>query len=412
MLFALVHGSFARGKRGKDAGERLTEIERDDGRRCFCRAETVVVSDVGAGIPQEFLIFVHAAHQGGHAHEEERIVFRLATGLEEVLARVGGKRPVDVLAASGHACKRLFVQETGKRVTLCHAAHRLHDQMVVITGDVRGGIDHGKLVLGRRHFVVLGLGKHAERPKFFIQLVHEGGNAQTETAAIMVVQFLSLRRLGAKERSAADHQIHALFIKLAIDQEIFLFGSDHRGHDLRFFIPQGAKHAHGGAGNRVHGAQKRRFLIKCFSRIRAEHARDIKRLVEHEGRRGEIPRGVSARFKGGAQTARRETGGVRFSADKLLARELQNRLTVFIGRQKRIVLAGGDLTQRLEPMRKMRRSLGNRPIFHDGGNFLRHGRGQCLTAAACGKERLPSILAQALLHHIFGKKLFSERNFF
>ena len=77
-----------------------------------------------------------------------------------------------------------------------------------------------------RHLVVLGLGQNAQLPELLVQLLHKGRNAGLDSAEIMVVQLLSLGRLGAEQRAAGKNQILALVIQLLIDQEIFLLRAD------------------------------------------------------------------------------------------------------------------------------------------------------------------------------------------
>ena len=193
-----------------DALKLGTEKDGDDGRGRLLRAETVIVARKGDRAAQQLLIFVHALDERGEDQQEHGVLAGRLAGGEEVLARVGGKRPVDVLARAVHARKGLFVQQAHKAMTLGDLFHRLHDELVLVARGVGVDVDGSHLVLAGRDLVVLGLGEHAELPQLFVKLLHESADAGTERAEIMVVQLLALRRLGAEQRAAAQTQVHAL----------------------------------------------------------------------------------------------------------------------------------------------------------------------------------------------------------
>ena len=86
-----------------DALKLRAEEDGDDGRRSLLRAQTVVIACKGNRAAQQLLIFVHALDEGGEHQQEERVLAGGLAGGEEVLARVGRERPVDVLARAVHA---------------------------------------------------------------------------------------------------------------------------------------------------------------------------------------------------------------------------------------------------------------------------------------------------------------------
>ena len=61
--------------------------------------------------------------------------------------------------------------------------------------------------------VVLGLGKHAELPQLFVQLLHERGNPGLDCAEVVIFQLLALGRLGAEQRAARVDEVRALVVK-------------------------------------------------------------------------------------------------------------------------------------------------------------------------------------------------------
>ena len=85
-------------------------------------------------------------------------------------------------------------------------------------------------------FVMLGLGQNAQAPQLLIQVLHEGGYAGTDGAEVVVIQFLTLGRLRAEERTAGQPQVFTLGIKILGQQEVFLFCADGRYDPNRFFV--------------------------------------------------------------------------------------------------------------------------------------------------------------------------------
>ena len=63
---------------------------------------------------QQVLIFVHSLDNRSQEQQELRVFARRPAGLEQVFARVRGKRPVVVLARAVDALERLFVQQADK----------------------------------------------------------------------------------------------------------------------------------------------------------------------------------------------------------------------------------------------------------------------------------------------------------
>ena len=98
---------------------------------------------------QQLLILVHALDEGGQEQQELGVLAGGLAGLEEVLAGIGGQRPVVVLAGAVDAREGLFVQQAHQVVALGHLLHHLHGQLVLVAGGVGVGIDGGHLVLGR-----------------------------------------------------------------------------------------------------------------------------------------------------------------------------------------------------------------------------------------------------------------------
>ena len=193
-----------------DALKLGAEEDGDDSRGRFLRAETVIVAREGDGAAQKLLILIHALDERGEHQQEHGVLARRLAGGEEVFASVGRERPVNVLARAVDAREGLFVQQAHKVVALGDLFHRLHDELVLVARGVGVGVDGGHLVLAGRDLVVLGLGEYAELPQLLVQLLHVSAHARAEGAEVVVVQLLTLGRLCAEERAAAQLQIHTL----------------------------------------------------------------------------------------------------------------------------------------------------------------------------------------------------------
>ena len=134
----------------ENAGDLVAEEHGEDRRGRFAAAETVVVGSSRDGDAQQVLVFVHGLQDRREDEQELRVFLRRVAGVQKIFAAVGGKRPVVVLARAVHARERLFVQQAHHAVPVRHALHALHDELVVIGGDVHRGIDARELVLDRK----------------------------------------------------------------------------------------------------------------------------------------------------------------------------------------------------------------------------------------------------------------------
>ena len=171
--------------------------------------------------------------------------------------------------------------------------HDLHGELVVVGRDVRRGEDRGELVLRGRDLVVLGLGQDAELPELAVQLLHVLDHPGLDRAEVVVLQFLALGRLCAKERAARVDEVAALVVDVLVDEEVLLLRAD-GGHDaLGRRVAEQAQDAHGLAGELLHGAQERGLLVQRLAAIGAEGRRDAQHAVLDEGVGGGVPGGCS-----------------------------------------------------------------------------------------------------------------------
>ena len=147
-----------------------------------------------------------------------------------------------MLAGTIDSGKGLFVEETDHVVPSGNLLHNLHSQLIVVAGGVRFAINGGLLMLGRGHLVVLGLGQNAQFPQFFVQFLHVGGDTGLDRTEIVVLQFLTLGRLSAKEGASRKDQVLTLVIHIFINQEVFLLGSHLADYLLHVRVAKETQH--------------------------------------------------------------------------------------------------------------------------------------------------------------------------
>ena len=118
-------------------------------------------------------MLVHS-HQGVYDEcYEAQIVFRSLAWSVEKDACVSAERPVVVLARSVDALKWLFMKENSESVVACHATHEVHDEHVVVYGEVAFFKYWSQLKLVWRHFVVSCLYRYSKLEGLNLKVLHE-----------------------------------------------------------------------------------------------------------------------------------------------------------------------------------------------------------------------------------------------
>ena len=396
-----------------DALDELVElVAQKDGNNCgrgLVGAQAVIVARAGHGHTHQVLIIVHSGDDGAEEHEELRVFAGGIAGVQQVDAGIGAQGIVVVLAAAVDALEGLLMQQAHHAVPVRDLLHDVHGELVVIGGDVDGRVDGRHLMLSGGHLVVLGLGQDAQLPQLGVELLHEGLHAGFDDAEVVILQLLSLGRLGAKESAARHHQVGALAVNLLVHQEILLLrahGGKH-AHDLR--VAEDAKDAQRLLAERLHGAQQGRLFVQRLPAIGAERRGDAQRALLDEGIAGGVPGGVATGLKGGTQAAGGERARVRFAAHQLLAAKLQKDLAVLERGDERVVLFSGHAGHGLKPVRIMRRAHLQRPVLHGVGHHARHRRVQGTSLLDGALQGSIGFLGQALLHHAVVKHIFAKK---
>ena len=179
----------------EDCGYVVPKKNGDDCGRSLLAAEAAVVSCGGNGDAEKILVLVNRLYYGTHKEQERLVVFRLSSRFKQIFAGICGKSPVVVLSASVNSTERLFVKKAGKPVAFRHLLHNLHSKLVVVGCKVYIAVSRSKLVLTGGNLVMLCFCIDAELPKLGIKVVHKFGNTGAESTEIVILHFLTLRRL-------------------------------------------------------------------------------------------------------------------------------------------------------------------------------------------------------------------------
>src|SRR5699024_250543 len=104
-------------------------------------------------------------------------------------------------------------------------------ELIVVAGDVAGGVDGGQLVLTGSSLVVLCLGCYTQLPELFVKLSHVLDDIFLDVAVVVVGKLLTFLGFSAEKCASANENIPSLLCILFVNEEIFLLGAAH-GHDF------------------------------------------------------------------------------------------------------------------------------------------------------------------------------------
>ena len=378
--------------------EFITQEDRDDGRRRLVRAETVVVAGGSDRYAEQVLVVVDRLHDRGQKHEETQVRRGSLAGVEQVLG-VGRNRPVVVLARAVDSLERLLVLQAHEPVMRRDRAHELHREQVVVDGNVRDREHGSQLVLTRGNLVVLGLGRHAQLPELFVELLHEVVHRRADGTEVVLLHLLALARRRAEERAPCEYQVLTLLVVLLLDEEVLLLGTD-RGGDTRHILAEIRQHLARLRRHGLHRAQERRLLVERLAGVATERRGDAQHLVLDERVARGIPCRIAARLERGANAAGRKTRRIGLALDEGLARKLHDGTPICLRVEERVVLLGRDARQRLEPMRVMRGTVRDGPFLHGVRDHVGDLDVERLALLDRLGQRLVSRRRQQLLHRV------------
>ena len=390
-----------------DFVEHVAQVDRDDGGRGFVGAEAVVVAGRGDGSTEETLVQVDGADDRGAEGEELGVLVGVVAGLEKVADAGATDGPVDVLAGTVDAREGLLGEEADETMLGGDAAEQRHREHLVVVGDVGGFVDRSHFVLGRSDLVVAGLDRDTELEALALGFHHAREHAVRDGAEVLVFELLTLRRLGAEQGATAGVEVGTEVEETRVDQEVFLLGTAGGGDEAVLLAEEG-EDARGGLVHGGHRTEQRGLLIEGLALPRDESGRDAEGGtvlgVEDVSRRGDVPSSVTTGFEGGAETAVRERGGVRFGLDQRLAGELGER-TIAVGFEEGVMLLGGEAGERIEDVRVVSGAALESPILDGGGDDVGRGGVELGAGFDAGLQRLEDVLRQALLHLVEGEDI-------
>src|SRR6476620_823274 len=212
----------------------------------------------------------------------------------------------------------------------------------MITRDVTR-LEQGRdLVLAGRYLVVPGLDRNSQPVELPFRLSHECQHSGRDGPEVMVLELLTLRRLGSEQRALAGEQVGPPEEQLAIDQEVFLLWPNRGEHPRNTLIgPKDLENAKRLLRQRLHRPQERDLGVECFSRPgdkgRGNAQGDVVVTSHEKGRAGGVPRGIAPGFERCPEPTRGEAGSVRFALHQLRTGEGEHYTTGTVGRRQRIV---------------------------------------------------------------------------
>ena len=271
-----------------------------------------------------------------------------------------------------------------------------HDEVLV---DLRRGRaeERRELVLVRRDLAVARAERDAEAEALGLDLLHarERGRRVRRGRHVVVAHLLAARRVGAHDRAAREHQILALRVLVARDEEDLLLEADVRP-EARGLVAQELEEAHALAVERVDRAEERRLLVERVAEEGDEARRDEDRVAPQVDRRRRVDLDVAARAVRAAEAARRVRRAVRLALDEVLALEVPDGNTIIIELEEGVLdhaheaVAHARGALRLERVRERRRVVLGGPLEDRGRDLVGHGRvlGPLRVAEGGGGEAL------------------------
>ena len=216
----------------------------------------------------------------------------------------------------------------------------------------------------------------------------------------MIFQFLSLGRHGSEQRPSAEHQVLSLAEFFRIHQKIFLLRSNRCDDAGRGGIAKQAENPERLFVDHFHGAEQRRLFIQRLPAVRTEDSGNAEGVFFNKSVGRRVPGRIASGLKGGAQSARRKTGCVRFSFYQLFAAEFHNHRAIPVRADKAVMLFRRDTGHGLEPVGKMGDPLLHRPILHGVCHHIGHAGIQLFSKLHGPAQGFIGVLGKTLFHHL------------
>ena len=386
----LLDGVEQLGQLGPDEGA-------DDGRRCLIGSETVIVSGAGNGGAQDVGMTVDGRDRVHEEGQEAQIGLRVGARLEQVDPGVGSEGPVVVLSGPVEPGERLLMHQHAEVVALGHRLEQLHQEQVVVIGQV-GLLEHrSHLELVWRHLVVAGGDRDAQFVGLAFEVLHEGHHAGRNAAEVVVIQLLPLGRGRAKQGASALAQVRTGIVEGLVDQEVLLLpaeGGDHLGDVLVEVLAD----VRGGLVYGREGLEEWRLVVEGLARVGDEDGGDAEGGAHDERGTARIPEGVTAGLESGADAAVGKAGGIGLLLDEEAAVEALDGAAAAVGLDEAVVLLGRAASQRLEPVRVVRGAAGHGPLLQRAGHLVGNLAVDADAVLCGGHDVVIGLLREVLAH--------------
>ena len=164
----------------------------NNGRRRFVCTQAVCIGRAGDGSLQQRIVLLHGREDIHEERDELEIALRILARRQQRDAGVRTEGPVVVLAGPVYPFERLLVQEHHETVLPGEMPHQVHDDLVLVVGEVGLAVDGREFELIGRHFIMTGLQRNPQPVPGHLEVAHESGDAGGNGREIMVVQLLVL----------------------------------------------------------------------------------------------------------------------------------------------------------------------------------------------------------------------------
>ena len=102
------------------------------------------------------------------------------------------------------------------------ALHQIHDELIMVVGQVDILKDRSQLELIGGHLVVACLHRDAQLQALYLEILHESRDTWRDAAEVVVVQLLVFGRRVSHQRTSCEEEVGTGIIECLIHEEILL----------------------------------------------------------------------------------------------------------------------------------------------------------------------------------------------
>ena len=147
---------------------------------------------------QEAEVFKDSVDERREKRQEDDVLSVIGGGFQKISPLAVDHGDVDVFAASVHVREGFFVKEEPKLVFARQLPHRLHDDLVLVAGEICIREKGGELELTPGDLVVPRRDGDADARQIAFDVLHVGEHPLRDRSEIMVVELLVFGGLSAE----------------------------------------------------------------------------------------------------------------------------------------------------------------------------------------------------------------------